>query len=102
MSINNEEMKKLCIEGEMTNKELAEHFGVDVAEIYGWRSRHGMTINKCAAIRDGQVSIGKRTTEEIAAEILKVEKVRKNAAKKVRRAMDRLEELHRELKEAKS
>ncbi|HML35939.1 MAG TPA: hypothetical protein PKA19_00735 [Bacillota bacterium] len=38
MSINFEECKALCIEGNMTNGQLADHFGVGVDQIYAWRS----------------------------------------------------------------
>lgn len=41
-----------------------------------------------------------RTTEEIKAEIDKVNTSRKNAARKVERCLDRLDELKNELKEA--
>lgn len=99
--IRNEEMRALCIAGEMSNKELAEHFGVTVEEIYAWRSRHGLTIAKCQAIREGTVKPGKRKPKEIEAEIRKVEKVKKDAVKKVGRAMERLAELRKELGEAK-
>lgn len=100
--IRNEEMKALCIAGEMSNKELADHFGVTFTEVYAWRSRHNLTIPKCAAIRAGEVKTGKRTPEEIAEEILKVEKAKKDAEKKVRRAADRLKVLNKEFREAKS
>lgn len=97
MSIKNEEMKRLCIEGNMSNKDLAKHFKVPVTEIYAWRSRHGLTINKCSAIREGKIKPGKRTPEEIRAEIKKVEKAKADAYKKFCRAEDRLEELYGEL-----
>ena len=101
MPINNEKMKTLCIAGEMSNKELAEHFGVTLSEIYAWRSNHNLTISKCEAIRAGKVVTGKRTTEAIQAEILKVQKAKKDAEKKAKRAEDRLKVLLAELKEAK-
>lgn len=100
--INNEEMKALCIEGKLSNKELAEHFQVPATEIYAWRSRHGLTMNKCAAIRDGKTGTGQRTPEEIEAEIAKVRKAMNDALKKVNRADERLTVLYKELKEAKS
>lgn len=101
MSINFEECKALCIEGNMTNGQLADHFGVDATEIYAFRSRHGLTINKCAAIRDGKIKPGNRTSEEIWVEIRKVMKVKSDAQKKVERAEARLGELRKELKEVK-
>lgn len=98
--IKNEEMRALCIAGEMSNKELAEHFEVTLTEIYAWRSRNRLTIPQCEAIRAGEVKTGKRTPEEISGEILKVEKAKNDAIKKRLRAADRLSELYRELKEA--
>lgn len=100
--IRNEEMKALCIAGEMSNKELAEHFGVTLTEVYAWRSSHNLTVPKCAAIRTGGVIDGKRTAEAIRAEMLKVQKAKKDAEKKAKRAEDRLKVLLEELKEAKS
>lgn len=97
--INDEKLRALCIAGEMTNGQLADHFSVDAAEIYAWRSRHGLTIAKCQAIREGKVRPGKRTQGEIEEEIRKVSKVKNDAVKKVARAMDRLDELQKELKE---
>ena len=100
--IRNEEMKALCIAGEMSNKELAEHFGVTLTEVYAWRSGHNLTIPKCAAIRTGGILDGKRSAESIKVEILKVQKVKRDAEKKAKRAEDRLKVLVKELKEAKS
>lgn len=97
--INNEKLKELCIDGEMTNGQLAKHFGVDVTEIYAWRSRNGLTIAKCKAIRDGTTE---RTEESIKVEIGKVKKALADARRKCRRAEDRLAELERELKEMTS
>jgi len=102
MSINNEQMRTLCIAGEMSNKELAEHFGVTNTEIYAWRSRNRLTIPKCAAIRTGGIIDGKRSAESIKVEMLKVQKAKRDAEKKVKRAEDRLKVLLEELKEAKS
>lgn len=102
MSIKDEEMRRLCIAGEMSNKELAEHFEAPIKKIHAWRSSHGLTINKCAAIREGKIKPGKRTVAEIEAEIRKVEKVQKDAEKKFVRASDRLAELNKELKEVQS
>jgi hypothetical protein len=101
MSINNEELKTLCIAGEMTNGQMADHFEVDVTEIYAWRSRHGLTINKCKEIREGKASTGKRTAVDIEAEIRKVERAQRDAMRKAIKAQNRLDELHKELKEAK-
>ncbi len=98
--IKNEEMKALCIAGEMSNKELAEHFGVTLTEIYAWRSRHNLTIPKCAAIRTGGIIDGKRPAESIKVEILKVQKAKRDAEKKAKRAEDRLKVLLEELGEA--
>ena len=98
--IRNDEMKALCIEGKLSNKELAEHFGVTLTEIYAWRSNHNLTIPKCAAIRTGKVVPGKRISAEIEEEIRKVEKAKRDAVKKAGRAMERLDELAKELEEA--
>ena len=103
MSIrNDQEMRALCIEGKLTNKELAEHFGVALTEIHAWRSRHGLTIDKCAAIRTGGIIDGKRSAESIKVEILKVQKAKRDAEKKAKRAEDRLKVLLGELKESMS
>jgi uncharacterized protein YjcR len=102
MSINNEELRALCIEGNMTNGQLAERFGVPATEIYAWRSRHGLTINRCAAIREGRATTGKRTEAEVRSEIEKVEGAKKDAERKFVRASNRLVELRKELGEAKS
>jgi bacterioferritin-associated ferredoxin len=98
--INDEKLRELCVEGKLTNGQLAKEFGVTAEEIYAWRSRHGLTISKCQAIREGKVSTGKRSAEEIRTEIKKVEGVKSDAAKRVKRAQDRLTELAKELKES--
>ncbi len=46
-----EELKVLCIAGNMTNAELAVHFRVPVNEIYALRSRYKITIPACKALR---------------------------------------------------
>lgn len=46
-----EELKALCIAGNMTNAELAVHFRVPVNEIYALRSRYKITIQACKAMR---------------------------------------------------
>lgn len=99
MPIKDEEMRTLCIAGEMTNGQLAEHFGVDATDIWAWRSSHGLTIAKCRAIREGKVKPGKRAQGEIEAEIKKVEGAKRDAERKFVRASDRLIELRKELKE---
>jgi uncharacterized protein YjcR len=98
--IRNEEMKALCIAGEMSNKELADYFEVSLTAIHAWRSSHGLTIPKCEAIRAGGVKVGKRAPKEIEAEIGKVRKAMNDAQKKAKRAVERLAVLEKELKEA--
>lgn len=100
--INDEKLRELCIEGKLTNGELAKEFGVTPEEIYAWRSRNGLTIAKCQAIREGTATNGKRSPHEILDEIRKVRKVKADAQKKYCRAEDRLTVLEKELKEARS
>lgn len=97
-----DELTKLCVEGKMSNKELATHFDMAVADIYAARSALGITIDKCKAIKEGKVVPGKRSAEDIKTEIKKVEKSLQQALIKVCRADDRLAELVRELGEARA
>lgn len=46
-----EELRTLCMKG-TGNAELAKHFSVPVTEIYGARSRLGLTIDKCRAMQE--------------------------------------------------
>lgn len=49
-----DELTRLCMAGEMSNKELSTHFDLPVAEIYAARSALGITIDKCKAAREHQ------------------------------------------------
>lgn len=91
-----EGLKQLCMKG-VSNKELAAHFQVPITEIHAKRSALGITIPKVKAMQDNKVSTGSRTPEEIKAEIVKVEKAKDQAYKKLHRATDRLNELYKEL-----
>ena len=88
-----EELKALCYEGKMTNAELAKLFGVPVTEIYAKRSAWGITREKCLAAKVQGLLSGKRTVEDINAEIKKVEAACRGAEKKVDRCLDRIKEL---------
>ena len=92
-----EELKALCYEGKMSNSELAKLFGVPVTEIYAKRSAWGITREMCLAAKVQGLLPGKRTVEdinaEIKAEIKKVEAACRGAAKKVDRCLDRIKEL---------
>jgi len=93
-------LKQLCMKG-VSNKELAAHFQVPITEIHAKRSALGITIPKVKAMQGGKAPSGTRTPEAIKAEIVKVEKAKEQAYKKLQRAEDRLTELYRELGEAK-
>lgn len=61
-----EELKALCIAGNMTNAELAVHFRVPVNEIYALRSRYKITIPACKALR-GKEKQAERTKRAASA-----------------------------------
>lgn len=89
-------LKQLCMKG-VSNKVLAAHFQVPITEIHAKRSALGITIPKVKAMQEGKVGSGTRTNEEIKAEIVKVERAKDQAYKKLHRAQDRLVELYKEL-----
>lgn len=61
-----EELKALCIAGNMTNAELAVHFRVPVNEIYALRSRYKITIPACKAL-GGKEKQAERTKRAASA-----------------------------------
>lgn len=88
---------------EKSNKEIAETLGIKLSDVHAARSRLGITMDKVKAAKGVQPVADqkvKRTTEEINEEIMKVEKAKDAAEKKIDRCMFRLEELYTELVDA--
>lgn len=94
--INDEKLKVLCMNG-YSNKDIAKELDCSLSDVYARRSALGITIEKCKA---GALNQGKRSADEIKAEIKKVERAKADTYKHFCRAEDRLEELHKELEEA--
>lgn len=80
---------------EKSNKEIAEIMDIPLKEVHAGRSRFGWTIAKVKALKESGPRV--RTTEDIKAEIKKVNRAKRDAQNKIRRCEDRLKELNREL-----
>ncbi|MDI9475673.1 MAG: hypothetical protein QM295_02415 [Bacillota bacterium] len=89
-----EQLKELAF-AEKSNKEIAEIMDIPLKEVHAGRSKFGWTIAKVKALKENGPQI--RTTEDIEAEIKKVNRAKRDAQNKIRRCEDRLEELNKEL-----
>ncbi len=91
----------LCFQ-EKSNKEIAATMGIELSDVHSGRSRFGITVAKVVAAKSVQAADQKvsRSKEDIAAEIIKVEKAQNEAVKKVWKCTQRLEVLREELKAA--
>lgn len=81
----------------MSNKEIAEELGIDLMDVHAARSRLGITIPKIKEMKSRAVKASARTKEKIKAEILKVQKARTEAFKKIERCNERIDQLNKEL-----
>lgn len=88
------QLKELAF-AEKSNKEIAEIMDIPLREVHAGRSRFGWTIAKVKALKESGPRV--RTTEDIKAEIKKVNRAKRDAQNKIRRCEDRLKELNREL-----
>lgn len=104
MKLTKEQEKKLTemAFAEKSNREIADELDIDLSDVHAARSRLGITIPKVKQSLERGLNPGVRAVEEIKAEIAKVAKAQKQASKKSARCLDRLSELEKELKLAKS
>lgn len=84
-----------------SNKEIAEELEIELTDVHAARSRLGITIPKIDEILSKGSKPGIRTKAEVQAEITKVQKARTEAFKKIERCNDRIDELYKELENAK-
>ena len=93
-----QQIKELGFERK-SNAEIAEAMNIPLKDVHQGRSRFGITVAKVEeALKNG---ISARTTKIIRDEIAKVENARDEALRKIERCDARMEELLKELKEAK-
>lgn len=88
-------LTEMCF-AEKSNKEIAQELKIELKDVHAARSRLNITIPKVRVIKAENIP-AKKTIKEINLEIMKVEKAKDAAEKKIDRCMERLEVLYEEL-----